>query len=30
MRGEGRGCDGMGVRGVEGKECKGMIGVRWR
>ena len=28
MRGEGRGCEGMGKRGVDGRECKGMIGVR--
>ena len=30
MRGEGRGCEGMGVRGAEGRECKDMIGVRWK
>ena len=28
MRGEGRGCKGAGVKGVEGRECKGMLGVR--
>ena len=28
MRGEGKGCEGTGVRGAEGRECKGMIGVR--
>ena len=28
MRGEGRGCEGTDVRGTEGRECKGMIGVR--
>ena len=28
MRGEVRGCEGTGVRGAEGRECKGMIGVR--
>ena len=25
MRVEGRGCEGAGVRGAEGRECKGMI-----
>ena len=28
MRGGRRGCEGTGVRGAEGRECKGMIGVR--
>ena len=28
MRGEGRGCEGRDVRGAEGRECMGMIGVR--
>ena len=28
MRGEGWGCEGTGVRGAEGRECKDMIGVR--
>ena len=28
MRGEGRGCEGMGKRGADGRECNGMIGVR--
>ena len=28
MRGEGRGCEGTGKREADGKECKGMIGVR--
>ena len=28
MRGEWRGCEGRNVRGAEGRECKGMIGVR--
>ena len=28
MRGVRRGCEGTGVRGAEGKECKDMIGVR--
>ena len=28
MRGEGRGCEGTGVREAEGRESKGMIGVR--
>ena len=28
MRGEGRGCEGTGKRGAEGRECKRMIGVR--
>ena len=27
MRG-GKGCEGTCVRGAEGRECKGMIGVR--
>ena len=28
MKGEGRGCEGTGVRGAEGSVCKGVIGVR--
>ena len=26
--GEGRGCEGRDVKGVEGRKCNGMIGVR--
>ena len=28
MSGEVRGCKGTGVKGAEGRLCKGMIGVR--
>ena len=28
MRGEGMECEGAGVRGAEGREYKGMLGVR--
>ena len=28
MSGEGRGCEGTGVKGAKGRLCKDMIGVR--
>ena len=28
MRGEGRGCEGTGNRGADGRECNWMVGLR--